>query len=54
MLQNRASLMAGFTLRELIIAAAIVCVLVAWFVDCQVLHEALRTASAIISSAREP
>jgi len=46
--------MFGFTLRELFLAAAIFCVLVAWFVDGQVLHEALRTATAIISSAREP
>jgi len=45
--------MVGFTLRELILAAAIVGVLVAWFVDRQILHDAVQTASSIISSARE-
>ena len=45
--------MSSFTLREFILAATIFCLLVAWFVDRQVLHDALQTASALINAARE-
>jgi hypothetical protein len=45
--------MNGFSIRETIFAAAIVCVLVAWFIDRQVLHDALYVASSIMAAARE-
>jgi len=45
--------MPRFTVRESFLAAAIFVVLVTWFVDRQVLHQAVQTASAIIASARK-
>jgi hypothetical protein len=45
--------MMSTSIREILLAAGVMCALVAWFLDRQVLHDTLQVATSIIAAARE-